>query len=337
MRVLFAYDASPSADQAGDLIAGLTWPPGSQIDVVSVHEPLALRVPVGPPELLSDLRFDKLIEADLDEKNGAVVERLRTAGLHAKGTTASGRPATVLAEAARVLAADLVVTGSRGLGRIASLVLGSVSAELIDNTSSPVLVARGSKFERVLLATDGSSDAAHAVDVVESWPIFAGALVRVLSVADVQPNWTIEIAPEYAFTFGADSGQADDIVAEHHQIASMAATELLAAGRSAEGHVVSGDPATEIVEEAVRWSADVVVLGSRGQVGIKRLVLGSVARNVLVASEAPSVLVVHRRRGGRRPSGRLRRNELRVPDRGLALATSSMARLIQGAGLASST
>jgi nucleotide-binding universal stress UspA family protein len=55
-----------------------------------------------------------------------------------------------------------------------------------------------------------------------------------------------------------------------------------------------GDAAAEIVEEASSWPADLVVLGSRGLTGLTRIVLGSVARNVLQGSQS-SVLVV---RGG---------------------------------------
>ena len=38
--------------------------------------------------------------------------------------------------------------------------------------------------------------------------------------------------------------------------------------------------------------ADLVVVGSRGQTGLERIVLGSVARNVALGSDA-SVLVIH--------------------------------------------
>jgi nucleotide-binding universal stress UspA family protein len=52
-----------------------------------------------------------------------------------------------------------------------------------------------------------------------------------------------------------------------------------------------GDAAAEIVAEAAAWKADLVVLGSRGHTGLTRVVLGSVARNVLQGTDA-SVLIV---------------------------------------------
>ena len=51
-------------------------------------------------------------------------------------------------------------------------------------------------------------------------------------------------------------------------------------------------PAGEIIAAAEKRGADLIVLGSRGRTGLTRLLLGSVARNVLSGSTA-SVLVVH--------------------------------------------
>jgi nucleotide-binding universal stress UspA family protein len=55
--------------------------------------------------------------------------------------------------------------------------------------------------------------------------------------------------------------------------------------------VRQGDPRTVIIDEAKAWSADLIVVGSHGYTGIKRLLLGSVAQSVV--SHAPcSVEVV---------------------------------------------
>jgi len=43
------------------------------------------------------------------------------------------------------VAGDLIVIGSRGRRAVASIVLGFVSAEVVDRAPGPVLVARGSK------------------------------------------------------------------------------------------------------------------------------------------------------------------------------------------------
>ena len=67
---------------------------------------------------------------------------------------------------------------------------------------------------------------------------------------------------------------------------------LRAAGLSAEADRREGDAATEILAAAVVSEADLIVIGSHGRTGLARLVLGSVARNVLQHATC-SVLIVH--------------------------------------------
>jgi nucleotide-binding universal stress UspA family protein len=74
-------------------------------------------------------------------------------------------------------------------------------------------------------------------------------------------------------------------------VAQAAVERLRAAGADASAAVPIGDAAAEIVDEATRWGADLIVLGSRGLTGVSRILLGSVARNVLQASTT-SILVV---------------------------------------------
>ena len=58
-----------------------------------------------------------------------------------------------------------------------------------------------------------------------------------------------------------------------------------------ERHVVEGNPATEILRAAAESDCDLIVMASHGRTGAKRIMLGSVAENVLRGSRCP-VLVV---------------------------------------------
>jgi nucleotide-binding universal stress UspA family protein len=58
-----------------------------------------------------------------------------------------GEPAEVICQRARELEADLIVVGSRGLGRLDRLLTGSVSAAVVQQAPCPVLVARESDPE----------------------------------------------------------------------------------------------------------------------------------------------------------------------------------------------
>jgi nucleotide-binding universal stress UspA family protein len=305
MRLLVAYDGSAGAELAASFVVGGHWPDGSSARVVADIEPTAALVPSmpgAPSRLASSPEIEAEIEDFLRGEVDGLVGRLRTAGLEANGAVSRGRPASILVEEASRSAADLVVIGSRGHGPIASLVLGSVSAEVVDHAPCPVLVARGARRDRVLFATDGSVSADQAESLIREWPIFEGTTVRVLSVAeDIRP-WHTGVAPTMVRQVAA--AHAEELrkaKAAHEALAHETAQRLTATGHAADAAIRVGDAAAEIIAEAESWGADLVVMGSRGRTGLTRILLGSVARNVLQGSRS-SVLIVrdrsHETRGG---------------------------------------
>ena len=295
MRALIAYDASAGSEQAVSLVLAMPWPTGSEVRAVAVVEPSASWVPAMPvmsPRLVPSPEIESRIVDHLETEVARIVRQLKAAHLDATGVVLRGRPATVLIDEAQRVGADLIVAGSRGHGPIASLVLGSISGELVDTAPCPVLVARGSSAKRVLLASDGSPSVRQAEDMLAGWPIFDDATIRVLSVAEVVRPWHTGVAPTmYPTVIEAHRKELESAKSEFESVASAAAARLRAANRTVDSNLRVGDAAAEIVEEASSWGADVVVLGSRGLTGLSRIVLGSVARNVLQGSQS-SVLVV---------------------------------------------
>lgn len=283
MRILLATDGSPSADVAVELVAGIDWPAGTAIRVAEAVEIGRL---FGGPWPAVELLDAGRLEAEAGDVARATVEaaraRLERPGLEVTAAVLVGRPASGIVDAAREIGADLVVVGSRGHGTIESMVLGSVSSEVVDHAPAPVLVARRATIGRVVLAWDGSDSSRLAADMVRTLPMFQRAEVRVVSVADVQIPWwtgfpavaTPEVVPMYV--------EASEASRRHHaELAQAMAAELSAAGIAATAATPQGDAATEIIAAAAAWDADLIVLGTHGRTGLRRFVLGSVARNVL--------------------------------------------------------
>jgi nucleotide-binding universal stress UspA family protein len=65
---------------------------------------------------------------------------LREAGVGYRMIIEDGRPASVIAQVADRVNADVIVVGRRGRGGVAELVLGSVSHELVLHSKRPILV-----------------------------------------------------------------------------------------------------------------------------------------------------------------------------------------------------
>jgi nucleotide-binding universal stress UspA family protein len=294
MRVLLAYDGSAGAAEAAALTEAIPWPSESVLRVVSVIEPI-LSPMSGPWDRGSALspELDAAVTASANETLGQVVERLGSSGRSVDGSVLRGRAASTIIDDAREFRADLVIVGSRGHGAIATLLLGSVSSEVVDHAPCPVLVARGRSLTRVVFATDDSPSAQGAEAILAQWPIFGGLPIHVLSVAEVVHPWTTGIAPTmYGQVLDAYAAELRESKAQHQQIATNAATRLRESRHQVDSEMRDGDAAGEIVAAAEKRGADLIVLGSRGRTGLTRLLLGSVARNVLSGSTA-SVLVVH--------------------------------------------
>ena len=291
MRVLLAMDGSASSDTARDLVASLTWPEGTRIRVVAVVEPMSA-VLIGAMPYSATEFDDREIAASLETRLSDAAALLAHPGRMIETRVLRGRPGSAIVEEATDLRADLVVVGSRGLGPLRSVLLGSVSAEVVDHAPCPVLVARGASIGRVLVAVDGSDTARRAVEHLADAKYLEGHRLHVLTVGPRlhagRPYWAMNMTEPAART-------VEDLVAEDRRRsethAARAAEALMRDGFEVEWTIGAGDPSHEIIEAAENLDCDLIVLGSRGLTGLDRILLGSVARNVLLHS-VTSVLIV---------------------------------------------
>lgn len=293
MRVIVAFDGSVAATNAVALVEAIAWPTDSILRVVNVIEPIPLPIS-GPLYRGAGIapEVEEAITAYAHDVLRGAVNRLQSSGRTVEGAVLRDRAASAIIDDARDFRADLVVVGSRGQGTIESLLLGSVSNEVVDHAHCPVLVARAAALTGVVFATDGSGSAASAERILSEWPIFGRLPIRVISVADVVRPWTTGSAPTmYGQVLDAYSADLRDAKVEHERLAAEAAARLRDRGRLADAEVREGDVATEVIDVVEQQRADLAVLGSRGRTGLTRLLLGSVARNVLSGTVA-SVLIV---------------------------------------------
>jgi nucleotide-binding universal stress UspA family protein len=166
-----------------------------------------------------------------------------------------------------------------------------VAAEVAGEAHVPVLVARRSSIQRFLVATDGSTTASAIPERLAALGILGGATADVVTVTVPDPPLFELITGLY--TLGDERlGRMRAEVEDHARAALEQMTfRLSAAGFEPTPHLRRGDAAHEIVAVAEERAADLVVVGSRGLGVIDRLLLGSVARNVLLHAHC-SVLVL---------------------------------------------
>ncbi len=138
-RVLVAVDGSPQSMEACRLAAMLA--SCYEATLIALH----VATPIQPGVSVSPTEYDRA--EDAARARGAEV--LKTAQTIAQGFAPYagelefGDPAAVICRRAREVDADLIVVGTRGLGTIDRLLLGSVSSAVAQRAPCSVVVARG--------------------------------------------------------------------------------------------------------------------------------------------------------------------------------------------------
>lgn len=305
MNILLAVDGSAYSLAAAAAIAHRPWPPGSAVKILCVVKlPFA---PTAETRTLPDSEYSQLESAAMQQAQEAVdAAHARLKASHgAQGTPLTitmdiqlGQPQDVILTQAEQGGADLIMLGSRGLGGFQRFLLGSVSSAVATHAPCSVEVVRldeahpiGAPGLKILLAVDGSSSSNAAVREVARclWPL--GSTVKIIGVAEPAKPLTPELwlLPNTYYQEG-EKQLEEQVRATVAQAAAQFASPTLTILQE----VGKGQVRNVLLTDAENWGADLIVLGSRGLGGVKRLLLGSVSSAVL-SHAACSVRIVRER------------------------------------------
>lgn len=289
--VFVATDLSPAADEA--LRQGHERAPaGTRLVVCHVIPRFA------PVEGLSGdaggaaaqfLEVRRRISEELVRRTSSVTGRKAT---DFEALLEDGNPYAAIVAGAEKCRADLVVVGSHGATGIARVLLGSVADKVVHYAHCPVLIARpGKHARRILVATDFSEPSLPAVSLAIRESRRTGAALTVLHCIETMTSIR-------GVELGGLWPREMEHRAEHEQSrrnADASLEEVLARHEAVgDRRVVAGSPAAAIVAACDEIQPDLLVVGTRGRTGLRRVVLGSVAE--AVARLAPcSVLIVRSR------------------------------------------
>jgi nucleotide-binding universal stress UspA family protein len=153
-------------------------------------------------------------------------------------------------------------------------------------------------YQRILVPVDGSPTAKKGLDEAIALAKVTGATLRVMHVID-QPAMAMVIGVDGLA--GATGNVIELIKDAGHRILGEATAAVHRAGlkcESALGNSLKGRLCDLVVQEALEWKADLIVIGTHGRRGVGRFLLGSDAEQILRLAPAPVLLV---RAGGATP------------------------------------
>lgn len=275
--IVVGVDGSPGAEHALRWALQLAERAGGSVKAVMSWEypalamlPAPLGMPLPPPERMDEATTAALADA---------LEPVRSAtSVPIEQAVGRGGGAQVLLAEAK--GADLLVVGTRGRGRLASVLLGSVSRRVAAEAACPVIVVpEDAALDRrgpVVVGVDGSDASLAAL----RWA--ARMTDGPLHAVHV---FEYPFGPEYAVE-GFEWGDPEDL---GRQLLQRSVAEAIGDRSDVTLTATRGD-AREVLVELGR-DASMVVVGARGASGVGGALLGSVTTGVATASPVPVVVV----------------------------------------------
>ncbi|MFW5959433.1 MAG: universal stress protein [Natronomonas sp.] len=274
MRAIYATDLSAASEAAIENQTCLECLDRIGVDTFHLVTVVPSNVHAGMP----GMNFEKRRQQALDRYQSV----MENAGFDVETHVVRGTPHRRINGIAETVHADMTIVGSRGQSPLENRVIGSTARNLSRTTVVPLLVNRIERatedpsvvrrhlFQRVLFATDFSENAQRAFDAFSylRHATQEATLVHVESPKDPGPE---EMNPADRLEDLAGTLEDWDIDTSIDVRRGDAAREILAAEEVA-------DPTS-------------ILIGSRGQSRLRRLLLGSVAEEVVAGAKGNVYLV----------------------------------------------
>jgi len=143
-------------------------------------------------------------------------------------------------------------------------------------------------YAKILVPVDGSATSTAGLNEAIKLAKSLGSKIRILHIVN-------ELIVDYAYGSGVYAGTViDSMRGDGQKVLDEAKAFARQQGIEPEAVLIEsiGGPAAQfIVEQAKNWPADLIVMGTHGRRGIRRLALGSDAEVVMRSAPAPILLV----------------------------------------------
>jgi nucleotide-binding universal stress UspA family protein len=226
---------------------------------------------------------------------GKVLDGLRAHGVAAQNEVRVGRPVEQILAFLKESEADLVAMTTRGRSGLSRMLRPSLTEEVLRRTGVPALVTRFKeprpRLKRILVPLDDSLDVRRLLRDVSFLAQATGASVELLE--SIPPDLTASYGSSELWMRAYGPGP-DAVTPSLNELANRMASTGIQVYRT-RGWLFT---ASGILDRARDGASDLICMSNSGRTGLPRLVLGSVAEDVLRLAPCPVLL---RRDEARRP------------------------------------
>lgn len=285
-RVVVAFDGSDSANAAVAFGLWLAGKAGSATTILHAS-PTPEDVPTAD---LLPLAAEQVVDYEADwHRRLENVRAYAAEGADVRTGIVRGHAAGALIAAAIEERADLLLTGSHGVGRLRGALLGSVSSQLLDHAPSSVMIFPESGLEHaashartVLVGIDGSSGSHRALELAQALAVPLGATLTLVHVYN----------PVVPFASSPMTSVREELQRHGTKVLHEARNAIAAPLETVDEELLEGQPREQLVRACEHHSPALLVVGTRGLGGFRELLLGSTSK--WAANHAPCPVVVAR-------------------------------------------
>lgn len=282
-KILLATDGSEDAVLAARAATDLSRKTGAELHVAHVWH-----IPVGAWPAMLDM-YSEHYELQAEEVLAEQIESIEELGGEVAESHLRCRAAIAdeILYLAQEVKAGIVVMGSRGMGRIKRLAMGSVSEGVVHHAHVPVLLLRGGENawppKHIVVGEDSSEPARKTGELAAEIGKLSGAGMTLMRVYPELPEM-------YEEGRKMNPRMTDDELHRVEKELGERAREIgEALGKRPKVSIAVGDAAEDLVEAAQGRDTEnkLIAVGSRGLGPVKRFRMGSVSTKVLRAAEGP--------------------------------------------------
>jgi nucleotide-binding universal stress UspA family protein len=235
-------------------------------------------------------------ETQAREYLSRVAQRLTDSGLTVRSQVRVGDAATEIVRAAQQEGAELIALATHGRSGLQRWVYGSVAEKVLHTTSTPLLLVRPTDEQgaaplaltQIVVPLDGSSLAETALPLAETLAARAKASLVLLRVVEVL---SLDFGGPIGMSYASYPQLLDSLQEAAEDYLTQLTLPLRGKDFSVHTEASVGLPADKIVKYAHEHPGSLIVMTTHGRTGLPELVLGSVARRVVLHGNTPILIL----------------------------------------------